>query len=496
MTKKTTKLRTKKTTKTATKKKKGTEKKSRAYEGAAKGKRLSRWKTTGASANTEVLGGLVTLRNRARDLRRNNPYARRGIEAITSNVVGHGIQTQFREARDVDFLEVEWKHWAETTAIDFDGRNDIYGLQRLIMDAVVESGEVLVRKRYNAALNFPLQYQVLESDFIDTNKNEVSANGNRIIQGIEFTPEGKREAYWLYEAHPGSYDPTFGDTVTSNRIPVSEVYHLYRMERPGQARGVTWLAPCIIRLKDLDDFEDAHLVRQKIAACFTAFVRDIQTNLDEDFDPTSEQAELSARLEPGIIEHLPPGKEIQFSSPPELQNYEQYVKTNLHGIAAGLGVTYEVLANDYSNVNFSSGRMGWIEMFRNIRTWQENVMILQFLTPVSTDFLNVATIKGHRTEKTVVQHIPPKREMIDPTKEIPAAIDSIRAGLSTLSDELLAQGKDPVEHLKQYQADMKNLDKLKLIVEADPRNPVGGPKIKNDSEATPKKETKGAKSAA
>lgn len=442
----------------------------RRYEGAAKTKRLSRWTTPSSSANDALASGISTLRNRARDLRRNNPYAAKAVQVITSNVVGHGIKTQFRRAQggDVSELERQWRAWAGTTEIDFDGRNNIFGLQRLVMDAVVESGEVLIRRRVNSAKEFPLQFQVLESDFLDTNKTESTSSGGYIIQGIEFDSQGRRVAYHLYETHPGETTTGAAFSLKSNRVPVDEIFHVYRMDRPGQARGVTWLAPVIVRLRDLDDFEDAQLVRQKIAACFTAFVRDIgpdMTDADEDCD----EVELGERLEPGIIEHLPNGKEIQFANPPEVQNYNQYVSANLRSIAAGVGVTYEALSGDYSQVNFSSARMGWLEFGRNLRTWRRGVMVDLFLDPVAKAFLGFASILGAGTEEVSAFHVAPSREHIDPAKEVPAAIESVRAGFSTLSDELMALGKDPEEHFEQFKKDLDTLDQLGLKLESDPR---------------------------
>lgn len=440
----------------------------RKYEGASKSKRLSRWLTQSSSANTAIGTGIITLRDRARDLRRNNPYAAKGIQTITSNVIGHGIQTQFRNG-NADALEKLWKEWAESKNIDFDGRNNIYGLQRLVMDAISESGEVLVRKRFNAAMKFPLQYQILESDFLDTQKSEQKTqDGNTIIQGIEFDSQGRRVAYHLYESHPGGYDQQFFfSTLKTNRVPASEVLHIFRVDRPGQARGVSWLAPVIVRLKDLDDYEDAQLMRQKIAACFTVFVRDINgdfTDQDEECD-----TDLGDRVEPAMIEELPPGKTVEFANPPTVQNYGEYTSAVLRGIAAGLGVTYESLTGDLSNTNFSSARMGWIEFSRNIQTWREHIIYAHLLDPIAQDFKDTAAIMGVRSEGTTVVHVPPKREMIDPTKEVPATIEAIRAGLTTLSDEIMAQGKDPEEHLAQFQKDMALLDELGLKLESDPR---------------------------
>ena len=47
----------------------------RRFEGAAGGRRNQGWRAAGADANTENASALAVLRNRARDLRRNNPYA-------------------------------------------------------------------------------------------------------------------------------------------------------------------------------------------------------------------------------------------------------------------------------------------------------------------------------------------------------------------------------------------------------------------------------------
>lgn len=471
----------KKTAKRASTKKDKPETKKRRYEGAGKSKRLSRWRAPATGPNDALIGGLTTLRNRARDLRRNNPYAAKAIQVISSNVVGVGIQTQFRgENLDaVKALEAEWKLWAESRAIDFDGRNDIYGIQRLIMEAVAESGEVLVRRRVNRRLPMPLQYQVLESDFLDTTKTEVATSGNYIIQGIEFDAQGRRIAYHLYESHPGETgDINSKFTLKSNRVPADQILHIFRQDRPGQARGITWLAPVIVRLKDLDDYEDAQLLRQKIAACFTAFVRDLSADItdeDEECDP------LSERVEPGLIEMLPPGKTVEFSKPPEVTGYNDYTSTVLRSIAAGIGLTYEALTGDLSRVNFSSARLGWLEFGRNLKVWREGVMISHCLTPFADDFLNYQSLMGRSIDGISYIHVAPNREMIDPTKEVPATVDAIKAGLMTLSDAIMATGQDPQAHLEQYKKDMDNLDVLGLKLTSDPRNEVSSRGALGDS---------------
>lgn len=453
--------------------------KRRGYEGASKAKRLGRWRAPSDSPDQAIGRAHQTLRDRARDLRRNDAYAANGIVVIATEIVGDGISTQFRGAGQIARLEAEWKAWAETTEIDYDGRHDIYGLQNLVAESVAESGEVLVRKRINALKRFPRQYQVLEADFLDTTKLG-ETDGNRIVQGIEFDSQGRRVAYWLYKTHPGSYEfNSLNRDNESFRVPADEIYHIFRTDRPGQSRGITWLAPVIVKLKDFDDYEDAQLVRQKIAACFAAFVQDMSNEGGgdnfgdlgdlEDVEAGEDLGTASEKVEPGIIEELPPGKTVSFSNPPTVQNYNEYTAVVLHRIASGLGITYEALTNDFSQTTFSSGRMGWVQMRKNVKKWRQNLMYRLFLNPVADDFLAISSVLGILTEGTEYVHVPPRQEYIDPTKEIPATVDSIRAGLSTLSDEIMAQGKDPVAHLAQYKKDIDMLDKLGLKLTTDAR---------------------------
>ena len=89
--------------------------------------------------------------------------------------------------------------------------------------------------------------------------------------GIEFDRLGRRAAYHLTRAHPGdpAMRPRDHDLV---RVPADRIAHLYRPLRPGQIRGEPWLARALVRLDELDQFDDAALVKAKVAAMFTGFV--------------------------------------------------------------------------------------------------------------------------------------------------------------------------------------------------------------------------------
>lgn len=438
----------------------------RGYEGASRGRRTNGWKTGATGANAEVKLGIVPLRNRARDLVRNNPYAARAVSVIASNVVGYGIMTTPAGTGKTATKKLREAHkaWAESTQCDAAGMDNLFGLQRLAMRTIVEAGEVIIRRRWVKAsekLAVPIQISVLEPDYIDSSKDGI-VDGNVAIMGVEFDKQGKRIAYWLFDQHPGDG----GGTPKSSRVPAADVIHVYRCDRPGQVRGVSWFSPVIIRLRDFDEHEDAQLVRQKIAACFAGFVTDADGE-------AKGSAALTEKIEPGALEILPPGKSIVFPNTPQVTGYSEFASVTLHAIAVGVGIPYESLTGDYSQVNFTSGRMGRIEFFNNLDVWQWNMMIPQMCDGVFEWFRQAALIAGLPAEGATAKHTPPRRQLTDPTREIPATIKAIRGGLQTQFSALREAGEDPEAVMQEIAAANALLDKLGIVIDTDPRKVSG-----------------------
>src|SRR6266511_3079705 len=173
----------------------------RSYEDARVGRRTEGSVVAGTSANAEIGTALSRLRDRSRDLVRNNPYAAKAVQAVVSNLVGTGILPRARSA-DAIANEAADKLWARfAEACDADGLTDLSGLQALIVRAMAESGECLVRvrdRRIEDGLPVPLQLQLLEPDHLDSSKTGDLANGGFVVQGVEFDALGRRRAYWLY----------------------------------------------------------------------------------------------------------------------------------------------------------------------------------------------------------------------------------------------------------------------------------------------------------
>lgn len=443
----------------------------RSYDAASAGRRTQGWRRASSDANATTRAATARLRDVARDLVRNDPYAESGIATICDHAVGWGIVASTKNAK----AKAAWQAWADTTACDADGADDFYGLQHLVMRTVAESGECLVRRRTRRpedGLPLPFQLEVLEPDYLDSSKDGIAlgpnGSGGRIIQGVEFDGIGRRVAYWLFDEHPGA-NMLFGrSAAASRRIPAEAVLHIFRKVRPGQVRGVSWFAPVLLKLKDFAEYEDAALVKQKIAACLAVITTDVDGTAPA-LGATDAAEPLVDSLEPGMILNVPPGRAVTPVQPPRVDEHAAFSVTLLRAVAAGLGVTYEDLTGDYQNMPFSAARMSRIKHWNRVHAWRWRMLIPQLCIPVWNWAMTYGRIMAAVTDPAAVSWTAPPMPMIEPDREGLAAQRNIRSGIMSLSESLRELGYEPEAVLREIAADNKLLDRLGLKLDSDGR---------------------------
>ena len=457
------------------------------YDAAVGGRRAWGWYASAADANVELMGSLIWMRNRSRDLIRNNAYAAKAVDELVGNLVGTGIVPRAKTGdADLDkIIDNEWPYFVEQC--DTPQRVDFYGMQALVTRSMVESGEMLVRHRSRLAsdkLRVPYQLQMLEADFLDQARTMGLPGGNHVMQGVEFDHIGRRLNYWLYTYHPGSVlilNPRGG--IVSVPVPAREIMHIYRVLRPGQVRGVPWLAPVMLALRDLEDYSDAERVRKKIEACMTGFVTQPEgadgdsLGLDKTTDPLSGQPVET--FEPGMIKYLKTGQDIKIAEPKSAGGYREYKKVELQAIMAGIGLPYELGTGDMSEVNFSSWRGGMLGFRNTVENGRWLTLIPLFCMPARRRFIDTLIVQGKVPAKAAddpklklysTQWTAPKFESVDPEKDANAERKQIRTGTSDLFEKILENGYDPEERLERIAYINGRLDKLGIILDSDPRN--------------------------
>jgi lambda family phage portal protein len=209
-----------------------------------------------------------------------------------------------------------------------------------------------------------------------------------------------------------------------------------------------------------------------VAACFAAFITaddDVTGGGDAVKKPDAGSPYNVEELQPGIVQRLRPGEDVTFGTPPSVGEYDAYKRAELQEVAVGLGMSYEALSGDLKGVNFSSGRMGWLEFQRTIAAAQNHMLLPQLCEPLGRWFLEAASLMLIKALEAKVKWTPSPREMINPAEEIKAARDAIRTGLSSRPHEQRKLGHDP-EDLDTEVADAnKRADDLGLVFDSDPR---------------------------
>ena len=192
--------------------------------------------------------------------------------------------------------------------------------------------------------------------------------------------------------------------IISQPVPADQIMHVYRVLRPGQVRGVPWLSPVMMALRDLDDYCDAERVRKKVEACVTAFVQQPEGIEGDPLGISGTDPVTKAPVEtfqPGMVEYLKPGQEIKFNNPPAAGGYREYKMTELQGIMAGIGLPYELGTGDMSQVNYSSWRGGMLGFRNTVEAYRWLTLIPLFCMPVWRRFVDTLILQGKIPQKAL-----------------------------------------------------------------------------------------------
>jgi lambda family phage portal protein len=426
------------------------------YDAASRGDRTSTWKGPGSSADAAAFGARGRLRYVSRDMVRNRAYASRARDVVMVNVVGQGIVPSVKAATPeiAELVKAALAAHLLTPAIDSLGEYDLYEMQQIVMSGVFTDGEVLVRRRLrdvrlNPGLVLPYQVELLEVDYLD--QTIQSWGKNPVVEGVEYGPTGAIEAYHLYNEHPGAV--TLRKSLQSIRVHWSDVLHIRRFDRPGQLRGVPWLAPVMLTLGDLSDYQEAQILKQRMSALMAAVIE------WEDDAKRPANATGMEELKPGAMVNLPFGAKVKFTEPPLVNDYDAFMRRGLAAVAVGIGITLESLSGDLKGVNFSSGRMGRMEMDRLVKAWQTHLMIGQFCKGMTRWFREgMSMVNAYRGLDFDLDWTPPRRMLVDPTKEIPAMIEEMDAGLTSRQRNQRELGYDP-ETIRRERVEDQTADK-------------------------------------
>jgi len=478
----------------------------RAYQGASLyDPDLSTWSTRNPAPQLAIGADRDALAARLHDLARNDGWASGGVSRQVDAIVGAGWRLSSKPnaralgidedtASELGFsIDAAWKTYAEhiDCICDASEHDNFGGILALAIRHRIWDGEALAQIDW---IERPYEYctavQVIHPDRLSNPNNMPDTVTRR--GGVEIGARSQPIGYWFRGAHPGDAYFANMQMMQWQYVPRStpwgrrNIVHSFERHAAGQVRGVSPLAPILKKIRMLGRYDEAELQAAILNAVLAAF---ITSPFDNEQLAEAMTGDLSpyqkARLDfhkdapislPGVkINFLSPGEQVQLSAPHHPNAvYEAYERTVLRNIATAIGVSYEQLSMDWSQVNYSSARAGLIEVWRGFNARKDN-FAAQFAQPIYAAWLEEAIDRGDiklpngapkfqeaKTAYCNAKWAGPPRGWVDPQKEALASVIRMEAGLSTLEDECLEQGKDWQEVLAQQARERKERKRLGL----------------------------------
>lgn len=464
----------------------------RAYSAARNTRTTGGFGSSGnTSADSELSMGLTALRNRSRQMIRDAGYAKRAKVVMVNNVIGPGVgmQAQVDTVRGTHAtrvnaaIEEAWSKWCRADACHTGGAVHFHDLERLCMGQVFEAGEIFIRKHYSkfGDSEVPLALEVIEPERLATELVDPSVGlkaGNDFRMGIEVDKFGRAIAYWIRVLHPGDLRSHISAKDRYERVPASDIFHLRVVDRWPQTRGEPWMHTAVRKLDDLNEYSQHEVTAARASAAYFATV-----TTPEDNNPlVSDEEEAGQQvmdIEPLTIQSLAPGETLNFHTPNRPNpGLDPFMRAMLREVAAGCGVSYESISRDYSQSNYSSSRLALLDdrdLFKVLQLW----WIRNFRMPLHALFVQQAVLAGAvrglaastyaaDSEKySRCLYKPRGWSWIDPTKEVAAYKEAIKAGLTTLTDVIAATagGMDIEDIVATRRRELDLLEEAGIVVD-------------------------------
>lgn len=433
----------------------------RQFLAAAPGRLNNDWPSINMSSDEELFRDLRALRGRSRWLAKNNGYYRRYLDMCVDNIVGPAgvrIEAKVRgrngelDRQANEQIEAAWRKWSRKGVPMRRSKWSRVDMERAAVYAVARDGEVFFRKWYGAG-EFGYQLEMVDAMRVPVEMNTVMSAAVQVINGIEYT-DGEVSGYYIAKRGMKS------DFIAENyeRVDAKFVLHIYEPTSPEQKRGVPWLAAGMQRLHMLDRYENAEVVASRIAAEKGGFFsRTAAADSGFSGDADEEQEIQMMESEAGSFGLLPEGYQFQAWDPTHPTSaFESLSNKLLKGIASAGNINYTSLANDLSEVNYSSARIGMLEVRDNWRA-KQGWFIAWFHEEIYRDWLTQAMSAGalkltwaRLDDYERVSWVPRSWAWVDPQKEANANLTNVKLRVKTLSDIAAEQGlewEDVIERL-------------------------------------------------
>lgn len=445
-----------------------------------------------SSADAELVTSLRNLRARSRQLVRDGGYAKSAKRVIVNNVVGTGIRLQALvqntrgglNARVNDSIEDTWTEWCAGDSCHTGGELHFHDMERQLMGQIFEAGEIFVRihRQTFGRSTIPMALEVIEPERVVDGYAQPSAVAApaQVRMGVEVDKFRRPLAYWVRDLHPGDVRLDVERTDVAERVPAADMFHLRVIDRWPQTRGEPWMHAVCGKLNDMNGYSEAEIIAARGAANYLGMIEtaeDVTSLGEEQPDGTFQMP-----VQPGAWFRGQPGEKLTFASPNRPNAaLDPFMRFMLREVAAGIGTSYESISRDYSQHNYSSQRQAMLEdrdLWRAVQAW----IIRSFRTRLHREWLTTAVMAGAVEGLAVSDYFNDLRKYqsaimrprgwswIDPTKEVAAYKEAVKAGFTTNGDVIVATGggQDLEDVITQRADELAYMDEKNLAFDTSP----------------------------
>lgn len=371
----------------------------------------SGWKPISGDADADTLFDLPTMRDRSRDLVRNNPLALGAVNTVTTTVIGTGLALSANpdgeylglnpeETRLLkEAMQREFSYWAGSASESDASRTlTFYAQQELAFRSALESGDVfaLLPMKARTGCIYETRVRLIEADRCN-NKDNVR-DTSALAGGIATDTDGAPTDYHFMKTHPGNIDglkgaewvvvPAFGPK-TGRR----NVIHLFDKRRPDQRRGIPYLAPVIESLKQLGDYSEAEITAAVVSGMFTVFINTESGEGLDTGDSSNSAAGSDVKMGYGAIIDLAKGEQVSTANPGRPNAaFDPFVQAILRQVGVALELPFELLIKHFTS-SYTAARAAILEawrFFRKRRTWVADM----YCQPIYEAVMEEAAARG------------------------------------------------------------------------------------------------------
>lgn len=392
--------------------------------------------------------------------------------------------------------------------LDAQRRLTFSGLVRLAIAGFTFTGEVLATAEWIREVGRPFSTAIqLVAPTRLSNPDGMMDDAN-LRRGVQRDNRGKPIAYYIRTSYATEF--YYGaDVYAWARVPVQkpwgrkQVVHIADQIQPDQTRGVSSLVAVLAQMKMTKKFQQVTLQNAIINASYAASIesdmpREViaqQLGAGPTDNPQAAFLNLLGSYLTAMRQYAGAGEAIAVDGA-KIPIFFPGTKMNVHnlgtpggvgtdfedsllrGIAAGLGISYEEFAHDFTKSNYSSARAAMLSTYKHMQA-RKRFVADRFADEVYALWLeeefgagNLPLPRGFGTEMfyqpyskecfTACDWIGSGRGQIDELKETQAALLRIKGGLSTREIEISKFGGDWRKFYRQLSREQKLADELEL----------------------------------